>query len=221
MSDYGSEEAVQHFREICTAAGWVPEAIAESVHESADFLVTAEGGRFVAEVKQINPNTDEMAKETEARAGKVIVALSEPGDRLRPLIKKANSQIKAVAPPNTPGLLVVYDSRWGSRVEPYDALTAMYGLQAVVINVPLDPGVEPSWGGERFAGQRGVSPGYNRSVSALAIISQQPRPAMIAYVFHNDYARVKFDPSLFRVPSFQQFRRADHRPGDFAGWEQI
>ena len=70
-------------------------------------------------------------------------------------------------PPNTPRLLVVYDSRWGSRVEPHDALTAMYGLQAVVINVPPDPAVEPSWGGERFVGKRGVSPGYNRSVSAL------------------------------------------------------
>ena len=59
-----------------------PEAIPETVHASADFFVRAGRGEFVVQVKQINPNADEIAQEAEARAGKVVVTLSEPGDRL-------------------------------------------------------------------------------------------------------------------------------------------
>jgi hypothetical protein len=103
-------------------------------------------------------------------------------------------------------LLVIFDSRKLSPAEPYDVLTAMYGLQAVVVNVPTEPGMEPTWGGERFAGKRSVSPDYNRSVSAVVLIPQQPRPATVLYVFHNDYARVPLDPEMFHFSSFRQFR---------------
>jgi hypothetical protein len=213
-------DAVNLFLEICVVAGWVAEPIPETPdHESADFLVVTGRGRYFAEVKQLNANADEAIKEAEIEAGKIIVVHHEPGDRLRPLIKKANSQIKAVADPGTPGLLVVYDSRKISPIEPYDVLTAMYGLQAVVVNVPPDPNIEPTWGGERFAGKRGVSPAYNRSISAVAVVPQQPRPATVLYVFHNDYARVGFDTDTFRVPSFRQFRRSTQDPARFADWQ--
>jgi hypothetical protein len=216
------KDAVELFLEICDVAGWLAESIPEAPdHESADFLVIAEPCRYFAEVKQLNPNAGEAIKEAEIEAGKIIVVQHEPGDRLRPLIKKANSQIKAVADPANPGLLVVYDTRRISPIEDYDVLTAMYGLQAVVVNVPADPKIEPNWGGERFAGKRSVSPHYNRSVSAVAVIPQQPRPAKFLYVFHNDHARVPFALDTFRTPSFRQFRRGTQDSAQFADWQEI
>jgi len=214
--------AIEHFLEICDSASWTPGRIPESTEqESADYLVTAEGTIFLAEIKQLNPNREEREKERQIQLGKVVVHHHTPGDRLRPLIKKANRQIRALAAPGQPGLLVVYDTRRVSPVEPYDALTAMYGLQNVVLNVHPDPRVPPSYAGNRFGGGRSVSSSYNRSVSALGIVPQQPRPARVMYVFHNAFAASCLPSEILRIPGFRQFRRPHSESSDFNEWQEF
>jgi len=214
--------AVQAFIQVCGAAGWDPTPIAEAPDmETADFTVTAQGLTFVTEVKQLNANSQEAEQEAKLQAGEMAGYTKVPGDRLRPLIRKANRQIKTIAQRGAPGLLAVYDTRLFPRLEAYDVLTAMYGLQTVVIEAHPNPSVPPRWAGHRFGGGRSVAPTYNRSISAVAIIPQQPDPSQAMHVFHNRFATVPFDPVIFQLPGFRQFRVRQAETGAFENWDEL
>jgi hypothetical protein len=49
-----------------------------------------------------------------------------------------------------------------------------------------------------FGGDRGLAPGHNTAISAIAILDggATSRPLMLR-VYHNPYARVRFDPQVF------------------------
>jgi len=216
------DRAVQAFIQVCGALGWEPTPIAEAPdEETADFTVTAPSLTFVTEVKQLNANSEEAEQEAKLKAGEMGAYSKVPGDRLRPLIRKANRQIKTIAQRRTPGLLAVYDTRLLARLESYDVLTAMYGLQTVVIEVHPDPAVPSRWAGDRFGGGRSVAPSYNRSVSAVAIIPQEPDPSDVMHVFHNRFATVPFDPSIFKLPGLRQFKVRQAETGVFERWDEL
>ena len=220
--DVRGDRAVEAFLQVCSTVGWDPTRVPEAPDlETADFIVTGPGLTFVTEVKELIANVEESEQEARLLAGKQAGFSKVPGDRLRPLIKKANRQIKTIAQHRMPGLLAVCDTRLLGRLESYDVLTAMYGLQTVVIEGNPNPAVSPRWVGDRFGGERTVAPGYNRSVSAVAIIRQHPDPNLGMLVFHNRFATVAFDPSAFRLPGFRQFRVTEVETGVFENWEEV
>ena len=92
------EAAVRAWRSVSRVAHWTLRSIPESDRaKTADFRVWSGKRSFVADVKQLNPNRDEAKSKARARAGETVVCGHEPGDRVRPLIKEANRQIRPVA----------------------------------------------------------------------------------------------------------------------------
>jgi hypothetical protein len=215
--------ATSTFLEICSRLNWHAERIPVTPDaETADYNVSTAANEFIVELKQLNPNRVEREKEAQVGPGKIVVHSHEPGDRLRPLIRKANRQIKGLRRPGVPGLLVVYDTRLVAPVEPYDVLTAMYGLQTVVLEVDrTNPHHPPRHRGERFGGKRSVAPTYNRSVSAVAIIPRQPRPAQTLLVFHNVFAMHPLERDMFRKEHVFQFQLSVSGTGEFSEWETL
>jgi len=221
MRSHG-EMAVRAWRSVCRVAQWKLRSIPESDRaKTADYRIWSANRPFVAEVKQLNPNRDEAKLEARARAGERIVFGHEPGDRLRPLISAANRQIRPVARAGEPGLLVVYDTRLVTPVEPYDVLTAMYFLQTVDLQVHPDPSTPLAKVGERFGPKRGVAASYNRAVSAVVIIPQQPRPERRVYIFHNRFADVPFRPNELAGKHIRRFVVSQPHTGEFDDWTEV
>ena len=100
-------------------------------------------------------------------------------------------------------------------------LTAMYGLQTVVLQVYADPQTRPEKIGERFGPKRGVDASYNRAVSAVAIIPQQPRPERRVFVFHNCFADVPFRPGELAGKHMRHFVIEQPHVGEFNDWREV
>jgi len=125
------------FRIFCRRVGWWPWRV--RTRDTAelrrpDFVVWRWFRRVAVEVKQINPNPDDVEQNSRMDAGLIATFGGEPGARLRDAIKDASSQLKSMTRARWPGLVVLYDNTGLSNyVDGYHIKTAMYGLEMVVL----------------------------------------------------------------------------------------
>jgi hypothetical protein len=229
-------ESEELFRRFCGSQGWRVEKIDEhSVAEGSkvpDFrLQLADGVGIVVEVKQFDPNPEELAAAQGRGSG---VLGGKPGHRLRQVISKANNQLKALGQ-SDPGMVVVYNRTPCSLHDnSYAALTAMRGLDVIEYHVPSDPGAPIVPVRERSGPGKKLTPEMNTSVSCIAVLREffdgvavpfglpgleSPETAgdrgYALAVYHNRFAMYPLDPAHLVGSRVTHYRMKE----DQSSWE--
>jgi hypothetical protein len=209
-------ESERLFESYCAFVGLIANRIeADGSSRRPDFgVVGHDGTPFIVEVKQFDPNAEELQAEADRKAGKARVTGGEPGARLRDAISDANQQIKSLGRSEVAGILLVYRHPAASRqhTDPYAVLTAMRGLDVVPVIVPVNPR-EPSQFLPTRVGPKGrLTPHMNRSISAIAVLRDRERGDVVSLdVFHNPVARVELPLQAIATPSAFHFSMSSDR----------
>jgi hypothetical protein len=162
-----------------------------------DFAICLDGVRVVCEVKQINPNAEDLAEAKIVGAGEAVGRYI--ANRLRQKLKDVSAQLKAASLAGHPTLLVVYDNTpFKAYTDHFDVVQAMFGGHSVAVSFPEDAG-SPLVSEPFFGGNRGLTPHHNTSVSALAILDGGPIALPTLRVYHNPYASVTLRPEILGV----------------------
>jgi hypothetical protein len=163
--------------------------------------ITLKGTEVTCEVKQIDPNAEDRRELAELQEG--VGAGRWLANRLRAKLKKVSAQLKSACVSGRPTLLVVDDKTpFKSYTDHADVVQAMFGRDSVKVLVPSDPSL-PQQVSDLFFGEgRGMGPGHNTKVSAIAILDGGP--PLTLRVHHNPYAAVRLDPRVFEsLPATQ------------------
>jgi len=181
------------FADFCARHGVECLRVSRGSTPSPDFVIRLASTKVVCEVKQIDPNPDDRKELTELHqtgsSGRWIP------NRFRDKLKHVSPQLKGAGKPT---MLVIYDNTPFKMYSKHrDVVQAMFGRHSVTVWAPDDP-AQPMKVSEPFFGSnRGMSPAHNTAVSALAILEGGPEQAQSLRVYHNPYAAVRLDPSLF------------------------
>jgi hypothetical protein len=202
--------AEELFAQFCAANGVPCERVPTGAKRTPDFRIRLGDTQVTCEVKQINPNAEDVAESKELGSREAVGRLVR--NRLRDKLKDV-AQLKAASRDGCPTLLVVYDD---TPVKTYtshsDVAQAMFGHDSVGVSEDATHSLvvsEPF-----FGGNRGLTPSQNTSVSALAILDGGPNASLSLRVYHNPYALVLLRPELFAgLPVTQHVL-----PGARGGW---
>ena len=184
------------FQEFCRLYRISCERLTPTGRRTPDFVVDFGGTEVICEVKQIDPNKEDGSELAElphdADAGRIVP------NRLRAKLKKISPQLKSASQRGRPTLLVVYDhTPFKGYTLHTDVVEAMFGRNSVIVRMPTDPSLPPQISRLFFGGDRGMGPGRNTAVSALAILDDRLQPPLTLRVYHNPYAAVRLDPRAF------------------------
>jgi hypothetical protein len=191
------------FEEFC-ALHLVPcSRVAPAPDRTPDFTIQLDGTQIICEIKQIDPNDADLEELAEVR-GEIASGRYLP-NRLRAKLKKVSAQLKSAAESGRPTLLVVYDNTpFKAYTDHADVVQAMFGRNSVAVSWP-DASLPPRVSAPFFGGDRGMGPQHNTAISAIVILDGGPRPPLSLRVYHNPYAGVKLDPTVFRaLPATQR-----------------
>jgi hypothetical protein len=210
----GLTDSEMLFRALCRHNRFVAVRLPESRAKGrrrADFLVWRFPFRLLAaEVKQFDPNSEELAVVADRRAGKIVAHGGEPGQRVRAAIAVGAGQLRGTTAGRWPGLLVVCD-RTGLDYhdDPYHILTAMFGLETVMIDVASVNERRLRSLGMRFGGKRKVTSSDNRAVSAIGRLYESPARRPCMDVFHNPHTTARLSPRSWGGPTVRHFVLGD------------
>lgn len=169
------------FERLCLANSVPCEPIASGRVRTPDFAIRLDGVRVVCEVKQINPNAEDLAEAKILSAGEAVGRYV--AHRLRQKLKDVSAQLKGASLAGHPTLLVVYDNTpFKAYTDHFDVVQAMFGGHSVAVSFSEDAGI-PLVSEPFFGGNRGLTPRHNTSVSALAILDGGPiaQPTLRVY----------------------------------------
>jgi hypothetical protein len=184
------------FEEFCRLNGIPCFRVAPAAARTPDFVIELGGTQVACEVKQIDPNDEDLRELDELREG--VAAGRHLPNRLRAKLKNVSAQLKSASRSGRPTLLVVYDNTpFKSYTDHADVVQAMFGRNSVSVLVPADPSLPPQVSAPFFGGDRGMGPQRNTAVSAIAILDGGPRPSLTLRVYHSPYATVRLDPDVF------------------------
>ena len=131
----------------------------------------------------------------------------EPGKTVREKIRASYGQIKRFAEPErSPGILVLYNNSGMmglGRIDHYDVLTAMFGLQSVNVSVQNDG--EPTFGPDFLGPKKSVSPDFNRYLSGILTLFEHYERGLIVFFYHNPHAKHPVPRQLLNVPNCIQY----------------
>jgi hypothetical protein len=183
------------FEQFCSRHGIPCRPIPTGLVRTPDFAIRLHDVRVVCEVKQIDPNAEDLA-ELQAVSSDEATGRLVP-NRLRGKLKDVSGQLKAACLSGHPTMLVVYDSTpFKMYLVHLDVVQAMFGAHSVTVTIPKQGGAEPIVSEPFFGGNRGLTPRQNTSVSALAILDSAPLSELKLRVYHNPYASVVLPPEL-------------------------
>lgn len=180
----------------------------KSGRKTPDYILTLQRRKVLVEVKQLDPNPQDRARLQRLRNhGSTGVISNEPGHRIRGKIEDARLQIKQRSICWKPAVLVLYDNTGLliGQLDPHDVLNAMYGEEMVNFFVDETNGTQRIYWWHRFGGKRKVSPRYNTTLSAIAILIEVHKGLEIDF-YHNDYAAKRFNPDWLRLSPVRHFR---------------
>lgn len=185
------------FQRFCQRHGIPCERVTPGAHPSPDFVIELVKVRIACEVKQIDPNDEDLA-ELEQLRSRGSVARYVP-NRMRGRLKQISRQLKASAQAGTPTLLVVYDNTPFKQYSDHtQVIEAMFGPETVTVSAPLHHRGQTVVSKPYFGGNRGLGPSHNTSISAIAILSDGPASeAQTLRLYYNPYAAVPLDPTFF------------------------
>jgi hypothetical protein len=186
-----SEELFEH---LCSLHRIPCIRIETGSRRTPDFELTLDGHRVICEVKQIDPNREDL-DDAKIRGSGDVEGRIVP-NRLRTKLKNVSGQLTNTARSGQPTILVVYDNTpLKMYCEHVDVLEAMFGHDSVAISWPTDSS-EPLVSKPFFGANKGLTPNQNTSVSVLAILDGRPGSDLSLRVYHNPHARVVLQPDL-------------------------
>lgn len=190
----------QLFQRFCDLNGVACHVVPIAAERTPDFRIVVRGAELFCEVKQIEPNADDISELKEAYATGQGKGRWVP-NRLRKVFRNVSGQLRAAADAGIPTLLVVYDATpFRAYTHHFDAMQAVYGHNAVVVTV-YEGSDDHHVSEPFFGGNRAFTSEQNTSVSALAILDtdHRPVPEMISLrLYHNDrYAKVRLPRETF------------------------
>jgi hypothetical protein len=186
------------FEQLCSNHAVPCEAIARGPVRTPDFAIRLGDVRVVCEVKQIDPNTEDLRELETVGSGEGIGRFVP--NRLRAKLKNVSGQLKAAFMSGCPTLLVVYDNTPFKMYSLHsDVVQAMFGAHSVAVRFPKTEDADPIVSQPFFGGNRGLTPRQNTTVSALAILDGGPFSERILRVYHNPYAPVILHPELLEA----------------------
>jgi hypothetical protein len=186
------------FERLCLASSVPCEPIVCGHVRTPDFAICLSGVRVVCEVKQVDPNAEDLAEAEIVKGGEEIGRLV--ANRLRQKLKDVSAQLKAASLAGNPTLLVIYDNTsFKAYTDHFDVVQALFGDHRVAVRFPEDPNSPPVVSDPFFGGNRRLTPHHNTSVSALAILDGGPIAQPTLRVYHNPYASVILPPEILGV----------------------
>lgn len=217
----------QLFSDICKRHGYsitkVPTRSDEQ-KQSPDFRVRTPFGDFIAEIKEITPNEDDMRQIREMRDTGSTSGGGEIGSRARRAIRKAAKQLRTYKNHEIPLIVVLYDNaRDGDyRVsypmyytEGFHIDTAMYGSR--VVYVPLKKGVirQP----DKNGGGRTTTASEKTYLSAIVVISDWDDEHIMVY--HNSFATTPLSTSILADDKSVHYSKGKYVYGEPWKWNEI
>jgi hypothetical protein len=184
----------QLFENFWVANGLLATPIPRGEKPTPDYEVQRSGQPVVFEIKQRDPNGQDVdAIEALHREGAFADYLR---NRVREALKDVSPQLKAARQSNKPGVLVVYNNTpFSAGTDPDSVLQAMFGRKQVTVTRKEDGSAVVS---EPFlAGNEGLTPTQNTSVSAVCVLRRDDNGSLSLDVFHNPFAVVLLQTDWF------------------------
>jgi hypothetical protein len=200
------------FQKYCSDSGIPCRAIEVTGVRTPDFEVELAGVKVICELKQLDPNEDDLQEHAKVMAG-VSGGRLIP-NRLRRLLKGISGQLKSASTAGHPTVMVVYDNTpFCSYLDDDDVRESMFGRWS--ITEFIDERTGASWvSPQYYGGNKGVGPSHNTSLSALAVLEAPASAEMRLRLFHNPHAKVPLDPRLLEGLACTQVVMPDGSPGD-------
>ena len=93
------------FEDLCSTQKIGYEKFKEGASKTPDYYVQIDDIRFIAEVKQVDPNNEQNKLLAEFENNRYIIVSTTPGDKVRSKIKRSVTQISKLAKGKMPGML--------------------------------------------------------------------------------------------------------------------
>lgn len=186
-----------------------------------DYEISPLGHLIIVEVKQFDPNVEEKQAIKQMERGEVGTTGTKPGDRIRKAIHAAAPQLRALSRGQVPAMLVVYNNVLGSglHTDPYAVLTAMQGLDVVV--VPMNPSASYLSQETRSGPFKKMTENDNTSISAIGVLCSDAMGCPRLQIYHNRYARNPMNPDWMRKPEITHHRIPDGATSSMSDWENV
>lgn len=199
------------FKQHCATRGIPCRRIDEDGNKVADFELSLNLGLAVAEIKQLDPNAKDLAREA-TPVGHLVGSGHAPANRIRNLLSDAYRQIRPYAAQGTPAVVVCYNNAGGLNFKDNFTVTrAMFGGMAAYITLGQDGLIHHT--GQGFTGQRKVTRNTCRGLSAVCVLTTTPDGETKLVVYHNPYATNPLSVSAVRDLADSQFGYNDPHSG--------
>lgn len=213
------------FGELCSACSIEYERVAEATVQGErrpDFTIRLSGHAVVVEIKQFDPNDDELRAHQALMRGEVVVSGTTPGDRVRKAIQSAAPQLRSLSRGELPAMLVVYNNVLSSRqhTDPYAIATAMNGLDVVPVLVPMDPSISPVFQDVRSGPKRKMTENANTTISAVGVLVRDENGQPFLHAYHNRFARHPISPEWARHARISHWRAPSDLTSSLVPWER-
>ena len=145
------------FEQFCSRHGIPCKPIPTRLVRTPDFAIRLDGVTVICEVKQIDPNAEDLA-ELQAVSSDEATGRFVP-NRLRGKLKDVSGQLKTACLSGHPTMLVVYDNTPFKMYSVHlDVVQATFGAHSVTMTTPKEGGAVPIVSEPFFDGNRGVTP---------------------------------------------------------------
>src|SRR5882672_1374307 len=141
----------QFFEQLCSDRGVACQRVPTGSVRTPDFQIWLGEVEVFCEIKQIDPNAEDLAELKEVGGGQAVGRYVP--DRLRGKLKDVSAQLKAACRDLHPTLLVVYDNTpFKAYTSHSDVVQAMFGHESVRVSFSRSP-TEPAVVSEPFFGR--------------------------------------------------------------------
>lgn len=191
--------------------------------ETPDYDVYIYGQKVVVEIKQIDPNREEIIQQGLLDSqGFATYDVGTPGARVRSKITAGASQIRVRAKGKHPSMLVLYNNvLLTDHANPYCIRVAMYGLETHVLGVPKEMDKSPYLIDKKFGPKRKMTKSENTSISAVTLLVDAAKGVPKLFIYHNIHAEIPLTPEMFRPYGVRQFTLEEKVAGRFQDWKEI
>jgi hypothetical protein len=187
-----------------------------------DYDIYPNQQKVVIEIKQIDPNAEEITRQKIVDAGGVAGTSGTPGARVRSKIAAGAGQIRIRAKGKYPSILILYNNvPLSDHTHPYFIRVAMYGLESIVLGVPKEMDRLPYLIDKKFGPRRKMTKNDNTSISAVAVLEKNAEGNLILFIYHNAHAEIPLSPEIFCSNSVRQFALEEKVVGRFQDWREI
>ena len=200
------------FTSFCRSLGYTLYPIPVQETQTPDFMVRAPAGDFFAEVKQLDPNPQDLVLLAQAKRGEAVFVSLNLGGRARGLIEKAADQLRSVKQEGLPGLIILYDNirlDGGINLGP-GPLTSDHISAALFGDWVVDVKIDNCSGRiiesiDRHGPHETVTLDRKTYVSAVIVLCDDCGP-LTAQVYHNPFAAVALPEQFFEGHSCHHFK---------------